>query len=58
MGIHDFKYPIMPDRVYTIRSGDTDVDVYGDILIAAYLLYKDTEIPFDISPTDIHDRLF
>jgi hypothetical protein len=60
MGIHDFKYPIMPDRVYTVIERDTgrSFDVMGDILIAAYLLYKDTSIPSEYNDLDDSDRLF
>jgi hypothetical protein len=47
MGIHDFKYPIYPDRLYTITEKDTgkSVEVMGDILIAAFMLYVESLIP-------------
>jgi hypothetical protein len=50
-----FKYPIFPDRLYTIRSGDVEIEVYGDVLIAAYLLYMESLIPseyYDLGDVD------
>lgn len=37
MGIDDFEYPILPDRVYTIKTDLVAYRVYGSRLIEAYL---------------------
>jgi hypothetical protein len=38
MGIHDFKYPIMPDRIYTVTVKGKTYEVLGSTLIASYML--------------------
>jgi hypothetical protein len=57
METHKFKYPIFPDRLYTIKERDTgkEIEVYGDILIAAYLLYTESLIPSEISHIHIDE---
>jgi len=55
MGIHDFKYPIFPDRTYTIRGNGMDRQVSGAILIEAYLLYEESLIPSQTPDTDIEE---
>jgi hypothetical protein len=39
-------YPILPDRLYTLRYDNKEVKVMGDILIAAY-------IHFDLNTPDL-----
>jgi hypothetical protein len=45
MGIHDFKYPIMPDRVYTIKVDNDTYEVRGKDLIQAYMLSQKLPMP-------------
>ena len=45
METNTFKYPIFPDRVYTIKSDVVNYNVSGSLLIKAYLKYvKDSEL--------------
>ncbi len=53
MAIHDFKYPIMPDRLYTITYGEEKYEVMGDILITLYRLYGD--LSDDLNTLTIRD---
>lgn len=34
-----FKYPIFPDRTYTITFDGEDIEVSGEMLIESYLAY-------------------
>ena len=57
MGIDDFKYPIMPDRLYTIKDEDGTYEIRGASLILLYRLYGeprmiDFSTLLDITDTD------
>ena len=45
MGIDDFKYLIMPDRLYTIKLDIGTYEVRGKELIEAYMLSQKLPIP-------------
>jgi hypothetical protein len=59
MAIHDFKYPIFPDRLYTVTERDTgkSFEVMGDILISALMLYVESLIPSEYNDLEDNDNV-